>query len=541
MRQHVIHDSGVDGTDLFCGAGGSSEGAVQAGLRIRVAANHWPRAIETHSLNHPTTRHEICDLAATDPWQLPRTTLLIASPECTNHSQAKGKKRARYAENLFGERLVDPAEARSRATAWQVVRYTEYHRYEMVIVENVTEFRHWDEYDAWIAAMRNLGYEHRAVYLNSMFAPPTPQSRDRIYVVFWRAGNRAPDLDFRPVAPCPRCGATVGGVQTFKDQRKAWGRYGRNGQYIYTCPDCRDEVFPFYVPALCAIDWSLPSEKIGDRRAPLQPKTLERIRRGLERFGGRPLPEALVGANRTHGVPRDAAEAPVRTVATGGHLFVVKLRGDNIGHALDDALSTVSAGGRHHALVGTPFLTRHYSVNCDPAYLSKAADDAPLGVVTTQDHHSLTTPPGFLAAYYGTDAGHALDGPVPTVPTLARHALVAYPDAPPPAYPGAVIPFLVSAYGDRPGYARNPTRPVDRELPTITGGRTHRLAVPSAIPSVEECGFRMLEPHELKHAMAFPADYEITGNKGDQIKQAGNSVTPPVMRLLVERCLATLD
>lgn len=46
-------------TDLFCGAGGSSSGAqAVAGVRVRMATNHWALAIETHNLNHPDTdRH----------------------------------------------------------------------------------------------------------------------------------------------------------------------------------------------------------------------------------------------------------------------------------------------------------------------------------------------------------------------------------------------------------------------------------------------------------------------------------------------------
>lgn len=38
---------------------------------------------------------------------------------------------------------------------------------------------------------------------------------------------------------------------------------------------------------------------------------------------------------------------------------------------------------------------------------------------------------------------------------------------------------------------------------------------------------RMLKPEELAAAHSFPADYKLTGNRGDQVKQIGNSV--PVM------------
>jgi site-specific DNA-cytosine methylase len=44
-------------TDIFCGAGGSSIGLTEAGLQLRLAANHWDRAIETHSTNFPDAEH----------------------------------------------------------------------------------------------------------------------------------------------------------------------------------------------------------------------------------------------------------------------------------------------------------------------------------------------------------------------------------------------------------------------------------------------------------------------------------------------------
>lgn len=38
---------------------------------------------------------------------------------------------------------------------------------------------------------------------------------------------------------------------------------------------------------------------------------------------------------------------------------------------------------------------------------------------------------------------------------------------------------------------------------------------------------RMLKPSELAAAHSFPPDYVLTGNRGEQVKQIGNSV--PVM------------
>jgi len=76
-------------TDQFCGAGGSSIGAVAAGADVRLAMNHWKVAIETHNMNFPETDHVCADIQTTDPRRFPSTDILITSPECTNHSGAK--------------------------------------------------------------------------------------------------------------------------------------------------------------------------------------------------------------------------------------------------------------------------------------------------------------------------------------------------------------------------------------------------------------------------------------------------------------------
>ena len=73
-------------TDLFAGAGGSSTGAIGVpGVRVILAANHWQLACDVHNANHPDADHLCADISQYDPRRVPRTTLLWASPECTNH------------------------------------------------------------------------------------------------------------------------------------------------------------------------------------------------------------------------------------------------------------------------------------------------------------------------------------------------------------------------------------------------------------------------------------------------------------------------
>lgn len=50
------------------------------------------------------------------------------------------------------------------------------------------------------------------------------------------------------------------------------------------------------------------------------------------------------------------------------------------------------------------------------------------------------------------------------------------------------------------------------------------------MPDVEDCLFRMLEPHEISAGMAFPLGYIIKGNKREKVRQAGNAVCPPNAR-----------
>jgi DNA (cytosine-5)-methyltransferase 1 len=94
-------------------------------------------------------------------------------------------------------------------------------------------------------------------------------------------------------------------------------------------------------------------------------------------------------------------------------------------------------------------------------------------------------------------------------------------------------------------YQHGQMAPVGAAAPTVTTLERHALVtgaqrVDTAAIAVEDCGFRMLVPREIQAAMAFPADYVVTGTRREQVKQLGNAVTPPVMQLLMERVIASL-
>ena len=50
--------------DLFCGAGGTSTGILQASASLGhkmdlLAVNHWTTAVNTHTLNHPGAANKL--------------------------------------------------------------------------------------------------------------------------------------------------------------------------------------------------------------------------------------------------------------------------------------------------------------------------------------------------------------------------------------------------------------------------------------------------------------------------------------------------
>lgn len=308
-------------TDQFCGAGGSSQGARRLGMEVQLAMNHTALCIETHNTNFPDTAHACTDISAAEPRDYWGTDILITSPECTNHSIAKGARRQKKQRNLLEQDKLDKDAERSRATMWDVVRFAEEHHYRLIVVENVVDVRAWILFDDWLRTMHTLGYNSHIVYLNSMFAhlrpldnPQhgdfAPQSRDRMYVVFWRRGNRAPDLEIRPLAWCPVCERDVEAVQVWKNTdavRRHGGRWGQYGkQYYYACPGCSRprkmvRVYPYFYAAANAIDWSLQATRIGDRKHPLKAQTMARIRKGLEMFAGQHL---VIDTSRTYGDDR---------------------------------------------------------------------------------------------------------------------------------------------------------------------------------------------------------------------------------------------
>jgi len=522
-------------TDLFCGAGGSSLGAEAAGMQLVMAANHWQLAIDVHQHHFPDAAHDVADISQADPRRYPVTDVLLASPECTNHSQARGVSRRRQDPTLWD--APDPAAERSRATMWDVPRFAEQIRYSAIVVENVVEATKWALWPAWWQAMELLGYRGTVLSHNSMHHG-VPQSRDRIYVVWVRDGINV-DLEMEVPVWCGRCDGQRVARQAWKNGRSV-GRYRQ--QWVWACTTCAAVCEPATEPAASIIDWDLACPRIGDRKRPLAVKTRARVAGGLEKY----YPELFVTVGAGNGyetTPGNRARTldqplPVQTTTPQHALtvppgFLVPPHGQRRRGArgLDEPYPTVCASDDRQALV----------IANNANNVARSVGE-PLATATTGNRHGLVVPAG---GSWNDDA-RPTDEPLRTVTSREAYGLLMRNNS-----GGAemVTPLdeparTVTTKGHQsllmPYYGRSLPQPVDVPVPTVP--TRDRFALIDVEQLVDDCGFRMLEPHEIAAAMAFPTGY-IPGrySKKDQVKLAGNAVTPPVMAWLTGRILQALE
>ncbi|HET8840565.1 MAG TPA: DNA cytosine methyltransferase [Ktedonobacteraceae bacterium] len=146
---------------------------------------------------------------------------------------------------------------------------------------------------------------------------------------------------------------------------------------------------------------------------------------------------------------------------------------------------------------------------------------------TTWDETALVSPPPFLMDHVAEYRPRSLQRPMSTIVGSGNHQNLVIPPA-----------WLLAYYSD------GQLSSIGEAISTITTLERHALvtAATSQMQELhaEDCGFRMLEPREIQAAMAFPSDYLVTGTRREQVKQLGNAVTPPVMHLLISRCLTSL-
>lgn len=477
----------IDAVDLFCGAGGTSAGLYDAanelGIKVNLLAiNHWYVAIKTHGYNHTLANHLCESLDNVNPRNVVpsgRLKLLVASPECTHHSNARGGK---------------PKNEQSRATAWHVLRWAEALRIDNIIIENVTEFLSWgplgangkplkskkgETYKAFIIALKSLGYKVEDRILNAAdYGDAT--ARKRLFIIARR------------------------GHKKIKWPKKTHG------------PGCKKP----YRTAREIIDWNYESQSIFGRKRPLKPNTLRRIEAGLRKFGGEAFLAMFYGTNDARSINR-----PCPTItADGQHIgicepFLVEYHGKTKGErrerirTLNDPLPTQDTSNRFGLC--EPFL-----VNCKGTKESDLKNnirsvDRPTPAQCGRNSVYLCEP--FLVNMKGQSKSSDVNKPMPT--QCSKNHLY------------LCEPFLTKYYGTAKAVS------VDKPLDAVTTKDRFALVQPVANGYKLDINFRMLQPHELAAAMSLQ-DFIFFGTKTQITKQIGNAVAEKNAKAM---CLCVLD
>ena len=392
--------------------------------------------------------------------------ILLASPECTFHSRARGGR---------------PIHDQGRMAPWSIFNWLTKLDVQRVLIENVPEFVEWGPlkngrpdktnkgrfFESWFMAFQTNGYHAE-----------------------WRMLNAA---DY---------GDATTRTRFFLLARK-------DGQPItWPEPTHAKQDFPLF-PGLKPwrgakeiINWDNPGRSLFDdpkyQKKPLSEKTRLRIARGLERFGGPLAPlyirllnlpdykpknqsgnrqTPFVVSQQTGATPR-STDNPIPTITTDGAMrlfqaegepFVQANRNNNAPKSIDDPIPTATSASGGGSFLLQPAIIRYNGQ-------SDAEDiEEPLSTVLTNNKHGLAKP--MLVQYYNTGTVTSIEVPVPTITTKGRH--------------GLATPILVDA---NHGNGRNlngdnhRTHSIDEPLRTITTKRGIGLAEPLIIQTGQTGG-----------------------------------------------------
>lgn len=574
--------SDVEAVDLFCGAGGTSSGLAEACLDLNVnvhltAINHWEIAVASHRANHPWATHLCQRVESTDPTEVVpsgRLDLVVASPECTHFSTARGGK---------------PIQDQKRASPWYVLPWLSRLYVKAALIENVPEFQTWgplgadgrpmksrkrETFKAFIHAIEAHGYTVSYRVLNAAdYGDAT--SRKRLFILA-RRGNHLIQWPQQTHSK----GGKVKGTKPWRAAREI-------------------------------IDWSIEGKSIFERERPLAPATMRRILAGLERFGGPDLQPFLVIMRGTEARQIDASaksiDDPVPGIsANGNHVgfaepFVLGQQSGSAPRSVADPLPTIATGGAISKVDAFLLTTDRIGTDKTPGTnrsLPRSVED-PVPTITGRPRVGLVEPFMVRTGYTGGKSGrparglHGVDEPMPTQTSRDETALVQPFILPPLGYhhrdgkankPRSVDEplqtitrrgggHLVSAhiqshFGEREGQEPR-VHSVNQPLPTVTSrepalvegvlvqynGQSTASSIEDPVPTLTtkdrlalvqpvlngwklDIRFRMLQPHELAGAMGFKPDYQFTGNRQEVVRQIGNAVAVNMAKAL---CLSLLN
>lgn len=478
--------------DLFCGAGGTTTGFVQAELegkgiaKVIACINHDHKAITSHWQNHPEVKHFEEDIRTLDLTDLILLTqayqkqhpdallILWASLECTNFSKAKGGQ---------------PRDADSRTLADHLDRYIIALNPDIIQIENVVEFMSWgplnehgkpvskkngQDWMRWRKLICSHGYNDEWNELNSAnYGAHT--SRNRLFGMFAR--NWIPTVWPEPThAKKPTQFSMHGDLQKWKAVKEV-------------------------------LDFSDEGESIFTRKIPLVDPSLERIYAGLVKFvGSAKLVHAeFLAAYYGNGHNISSVNDPCPVIPTKDRFGIVQPKyfidkqygsGNHNHSSIEDPAGTVLPFPKMNLVQCVPFIMpTHYDNK------PKSIDEPCPTITANRKHHYLVNP---------SHGGHSTSTENPCPVIVARQDKA-------PLY-------LVQT---KEGCVSVPIYEGDSEVMI-------RIKQFMAAYNIVDIKMRMLRVHELLSIQGFPVGYKLEGSQADQKKFIGNSVVPLVVKKWTE-------
>lgn len=529
--------------DLFCGAGGLSEGVEEARLngnrcaKVVCCVNHDKNAVLSHDANIPDALHFIEDIRTLELSPIntiverirelyPDSMIMLhASLECTNFSKAKGGQ---------------PRDADSRTLAEHLFRYIDVIDPDYIQIENVEEFMSWGDmdengkpismdkgrlYQKWVRNVKKYGYnfEHRILNAADFGAYTT---RKRFFGIF---AKKSLPIVFPEPTHCK------GGRQDMFSRLEKWK------------------------PVKDVLDFSDEGTTIF-REKPLAEKTLERIYNGLIKFVAGGKDAFLVKYNsmsRTGKYNAPGIDEPCPVVTTQNRLGVAQvcfLSKQFSGHPESKNVSVEEPAGTitcrdHHA-----FVSAHYGNGFNRSV------DEPSATVTTKDRLSLVTPRFIANEYSGGGQHTSIDNICPAILTNPKQKLItcklwimntSFSNI------GSNIeePAQTITANRKWHYLMNPQfnsagssvdnpcftliARMDKMPPYLVATESGQIAIEiydndspmtvkikefMSLYGIVDIKMRMLRIPELKRIMGFPEDYVLVGTQADQKKFIGNAV-----------------
>lgn len=529
--------------DLFCGAGGLSEGVEEARLngnrcaKVVCCVNHDKNAVLSHDANIPDALHFIEDIRTLELSPIntiverirelyPDSMIMLhASLECTNFSKAKGGQ---------------PRDADSRTLAEHLFRYIDVIAPDYIQIENVEEFMSWGDmdengkpismdkgrlYQKWVRNVKKYGYnfEHRILNAADFGAYTT---RKRFFGIF---AKKSLPIVFSEPTHCK------GGRQDMFSRLEKWK------------------------PVKDVLDFSDEGTTIF-REKPLAEKTLERIYAGLIKFVAGGKDAFLVKYNsmsRTGKYNAPGIDEPCPVVATQNRLGVAQvcfLSKQFSGHPESKNVSVEEPAGTitcrdHHA-----FVSAHYGNGFNRSV------DEPSATVTTKDRLSLVTPRFIANEYSGGGQHTSIDNICPAILTNPKQKLITCKlwimntsfsnigsNIEEPAqtitanrkWHYLMNPQFNSAGGSVDNPCFTLIARMDKMPPYLVATESGQIAIEiydndspmtvkikefMSLYGIVDIKMRMLRIPELKRIMGFPEDYVLVGTQADQKKFIGNAV-----------------